>query len=295
MRIRFWGVRGGVASPGKGTADVGGNTSCVEVRASSGALIVLDAGIGLYWLGRSLLAGPHGRGQGEVTIFLARTHWDHIQGIPFFVPAFLPGNKVHIHGGAHAGHDLRSILEGQMREAYSPIVSLANMPSVASVHDIAPGKVLEAGGVTVRCHLTKHEKHQAVSVAYRLEEEGRSLVYVTDVEYPKGVPPAETVAFARDCDLLVHEAFYTDDERRRGEGGIVSACPPISRLGHATFGEATELALRANAKKLLYSHHHPDRDDDAILRAVDGERVRVVARKASLVVDTAREGVELSV
>jgi phosphoribosyl 1,2-cyclic phosphodiesterase len=242
-----------------------------------------------------LLAGPHGRGQGEVTILLARTHWDHIQGIPFFVPAFLPGNKVHIHGGPHSGHDLRSILEGQMRESYSPLVSLSNMPSVASIHDVDPGKPIQAGSVAIRGHVIRHEKEQAVSIAYRLEEDGRSLVYVTDVEYPKGVPSAETVAFAKDADLLVHEAFFTDDERRRGSGGMMAAGPLAARTGHATFGEATELALRANAKRLLYTHHHPDRDDKAIQDSVDGERARVASRKSNLVVDTAREGIELTV
>src|SRR5579871_3945667 len=121
MRVKFWGVRGGLAAPGKATVDTGGNTSCIEVRTGTGALLILDGGIGLYWLGRSLLAGAYGRGQGEATIFLARTHWDHIQGLPFFVPAFLPGNKIHLYGCGHAGKDLRTILEGQMEEAFSPI------------------------------------------------------------------------------------------------------------------------------------------------------------------------------
>src|SRR5205823_3119025 len=103
MRVKFWGVRGSVSSPGRSTLGVGGNTPCIEVRTATNALVVLDAGIGLCWLGRSLLAGPHGRGQGETTILLSRTHWDHIQGIPFFVPAFLPGNKTHIYGAALSG------------------------------------------------------------------------------------------------------------------------------------------------------------------------------------------------
>lgn len=295
MRVKFWGVRSAIAAPGKKTVDVGGNTPCVEVRSASGALIVIDAGIGLYWLGRSLLAGPHGRGQGEVTLLLTRTHWDRIQGIPFFVPAFLPGNKVHIHGSPHGGRDLRSILEGQMRESYSPIVSLSNMPSVASVHDISTEKPFTVGGVSIRAHVARHDGDQAVSIAYRLEEEGRALVHVTDVEYAKGVPSPEIVEFAKGCELLVHESFYTDEERRRGVGAILAAMPPVARIGHATFGEATELALRSGAKRLLYTHHHPDRDDAAIQAAVEGERARLTARKSDLAVDTAREGVEQSV
>src|SRR5438105_12792363 len=107
MRVKFWGVRGSLTAPSADMIDTGGNTACIEVRTATGALLVLDAGIGLYWLGRSLLTQAYGRGQGEATIFLSRTHWDHIQGIPFFVPAHLPGNKIHIYGRGYAGRDLR--------------------------------------------------------------------------------------------------------------------------------------------------------------------------------------------
>jgi phosphoribosyl 1,2-cyclic phosphodiesterase len=297
MRIKFWGVRGGLAAPGDSTQDVGGNTSCIEVRTATGALIILDAGIGLYWLGRSLLAGPHGRGQGETTLFLSRTHWDHISGIPFFVPAFLPGNKVHVHGSPHVTRtktlSLRNILEGQMNEVYSPIASLTNMPSMASVEDVGSGKSIEVGGAVVRSRFMTRTGDAAVSVAYRIEEDGRSLVYVTDVDYPESGPDAETVAFARGADLLIHEAFYTQDERRKGAS--VAATPVLEKHGHATFAEATELALRANVKSLLYTHHHPDRTDVAIGAAVEGERATVRARGSKLPVDTAREGVEMPV
>src|SRR5262245_5392498 len=205
MRAKFWGVRGSVASPSRSTMGVGGNTPCIEVRTATNALVVLDAGIGLVWLGRSLLAGPHGRGQGETTMFLSRTHWDNIQGIPFFVPAFLPGNKTHIYGAALAGRSksmtLRAILEGQMRESYSPIVSLSNMPSITSVRDVIAGQTVEVGGVVVRPHLIAGQADETPSIAYRVEEEGRSLVYVSYVEYPRGGPDAATVEFARGADL----------------------------------------------------------------------------------------------
>jgi len=295
MRIKFWGVRGSVSSPGRSTLGVGGNTPCVEVRTATNALIVLDAGIGFHWLGRSLLAGPHGRGQGETTVFLTRTHWDHIQGIPFFVPAFLPGNRTHIYGAALDGRaksmTLRAILEGQMREAYSPIVSLANMPSITSVRDVIVGQTIEVGGATVRPHLLAHEGDETASIAYRVEEDGRSLVYIAAVSYPRGAPDAATVELAKSADLVVHDAYFTEDERRAPR---VEA-PTLQKGRHSTFGEATELALRAGAKKLLYTHHHPDRTDDEIARAVEAERARVRDRGARLDVDTAREGVEMGV
>lgn len=295
MRAKFWGVRGSVSSPSRATMGVGGNTPCIEVRAATNALVVLDAGIGLCWLGRSLLAGPHGRGQGETTLLLTRTHWDHIQGIPFFVPAFLPGNKTHIYGAALDGRaksmTLRAILEGQMREAYSPIVSLSNMPSITSIKDVIPGQTIEVGGLVVRPHVMKHEGDETASIGYRVEEDGRSLVYISDVSYARGIPDPETVEFAKGADLLVHEAYYTDDERRSPRPDP----PTLQRGRHATFSEATELALRAGVKKLFYSHHHPDRTDEEVARAVEAERARVRERGGRLEVDTAREGVEVGI
>jgi phosphoribosyl 1,2-cyclic phosphodiesterase len=295
MRARFWGVRGTIAAPGPTTIGIGGNTPCVEVRTATNALLVLDAGIGLCWLGRSLLPGPHGRGQGETTILLSRTHWGHIQGIPFFVPAFLPGNKIHIYGAALASEkksmSLRSILEGQMREAYSPIVTLGNMPSITSVRDVIPGQTIEVGGCVVRPLLMKNRGDEAPSIAYRIEEEGRSLVYMTDVDYVNGAPDAAALELARGADLLVHEAYYTEDERSARPAGP----PALRQQRHATFAEATELALRAGARRLFYSHHHPEREDDEILRLVEAERSKVRERGVRLDVDTAREGVELTI
>lgn len=294
MRIKFWGVRGTIAAPTRHALGVGGNTSCLEVRTGSNALIVIDAGIGLCWLGRSLLPGPHGRGQGETTILLSRTHWDHIQGIPFFVPAFLPGNKIHIYGAALSGRTksmtLRAILEGQMREAYSPIVTLGNMPSITSVRDVIPGQTIEIGGALVRPHIMKHEGDDAPSIAYRVEEDGKSLVYISDVEYARGLPDPATVEFAKDASILVHEAYYMGDERTTRPGP-----PTLRQPRHASFADATGLALRSGAKRLFFSHHHPDHTDEEIARAVDAERKRVREQGSRLDVDTAREGVELAV
>jgi phosphoribosyl 1,2-cyclic phosphodiesterase len=297
MRVKFWGVRSGLAAPGRATLGVGGNTPCIEVRTATNALLVLDAGIGLHWLGRTLLAGPHGRGQGETTIFLSRTHWDHIQGIPFFIPAFLPGNRINIHGAGLSNRTksmtLRAILEGQMSESYSPIVSLTNMPSIRNVSDVTPGKPIEVGGVTVLPRVVLRDGQDAESIAYRIEEEGRALVYVSDVEYAKGEPDPEIVAFAKDASLLVHEAYFTEDEQRKATEG--RGADPLRSPHHATFGEATELALRAGAKRLFYSQHHPDHDDATIEKAVLAEREKVKKRGSSLEVETAREGIELVV
>ena len=158
------------------------------------------------------------------------------------------------------------------------------------MRDVVPGQAIEIGGATVRSHALERAGDDAASIAYRVEEEGRSLVYLSEVSYPRGVPDAGTVAFAKDADIVIHEAYYTADERD-GKAGP----PTLRQPRHATFGEATELAIRAGAKRLFYSHHHPDHDDELIARAVEGERKNLHASGSRLEVETAREGVELAV
>jgi ribonuclease BN (tRNA processing enzyme) len=190
---------------------------------------------------------------------------------------------------------LRAILEGQMCEAYSPIVTLANMPAVASVNDVAPGEVVVVGGAKVRSHRVRATSGAAACFAYRIEDAGRSLVYVTDVDYERTPPDQALVDFARGADLLVHEAFYTEDERRRGVDRLVANSKSPDEGRHATFGEATALALRARVPRVLYCHHHPDRKDADVELAVENERRAIAAAGSSLVAETAREGLQVMV
>ncbi len=288
MRIRFWGVRGGMAAPSGVTTGVGGNTPCVEVRDSAGELLILDAGIGLYWLGRSLLAGPHGRGQGRTTLLLSHTHWDHIQGFPFFVPAFIPGNELAIWGG---GSDhIEAILEGQMNPTYSPIVSLTNLGAQVTFGELADHASVSVGRLTVR-HGTFANGPQQI-VGYRIEEEGRSLCYIPEVEHPaEGLAPVP-LELAQGVDVLIHEAYYTGDELNRGGLSLAGPSGPPAG-GHTSYRKATDLALAAGAKRLYYFYHHPDHDDALIDAAVAAERDRLAAAGSDLHVEAAREGVEL--
>lgn len=290
MRVRFWGVRGALATTEASSSGVGGNTPCVEVRDEHEALLVLDAGIGMYWLGRSLLAGPHGRGKGEVTILLSHTHWDHIQGFPFFVPCYIPGNKVSIFGGVTP--HLEDILEGQLNPVYSPIVSLTNMGASIQVRQLEHvDKDLEVGAMRVR-HMRVHNgPHDCVG--YRIEEGGRSLCYVAEVAHESKAFDAELLAFARGADLLVHEAYYTDEELAEGRMRSLAGDNAPRSQGHCSFGQATEFALAAGARRLYYFYHHPDHDDRTIEQAVARERARVAARGAKLELDAAREGTDI--
>jgi phosphoribosyl 1,2-cyclic phosphodiesterase len=289
MRVRFWGVRGALATTEAASAGVGGNTPCVEVRDEHEGLVVLDAGIGMYWLGRSLLAGPHGRGKGEVTILLSHTHWDHIQGFPFFVPCYIPGNKVAIYGGVTP--HLEDILEGQLNPVYSPIVSLTNMGAAIQVKQLEhEAGDLQVGDLRVRHTRVHNGPHDCVG--YRLEEGGRSLCYVAEVAHGPQFDP-ELLAFARGADLLVHESYYTDEELAEGRMQSLAGDDAPRSQGHSSFGQATDFALAAGAKRLYYFYHHPDHDDRVIEQAVARERARVAQRGARLELDTAREGTDI--
>jgi phosphoribosyl 1,2-cyclic phosphodiesterase len=290
MRVRFWGVRGAIAATAPQALGLGGNTPCVEVRDRNGYLVILDAGIGLYWLGRSLLTGPCGRGKGELTILLSHSHWDHIQGFPFFVPGFVPGNVVGVWGGGVAY--LEDILEGQMSPTYSPIASMSNMGATLTVGDLSKHDVLEAGAFKIRHADLRNGPHDVIG--YRLEEGGSSLCYVAEVSHPQdGLDPA-VVELARGADVLIHEAYYTNEEFAGPRPRLAGPNGPQA-LGHASFAQATDVAIEAGVKRLHYFYYHPDHDDATINKAVEAERKRVAEKGITMRIEAAREGLEFEV
>src|SRR5574341_1013034 len=214
MRIRFWGTRGSLAKPGPSTIRYGGNTSCVEVRAADGTLIILDCGTGAHDLGRSLMAsGVHPiRGH----LLITHTHWDHIQGFPFFAPLFVPGNEWDIYAPGGLGQRLEKTLAGQMEYTYFP-VTLAQLGAAIRYHDRAEGSFM-IGGVRV---VTQYLNHPALAMGYRLEAGGVAVVYSTDHE--PNAPPLEGasagalsvhgedrrhVEFLSWADLVIHDSQY---------------------------------------------------------------------------------------
>jgi len=291
MRVRFWGVRGAIAATQPDCQGTGGNTPCVEVRDSEGELIVLDAGMGLYWLGRSLLAGPHGRGQGSAALLLSHTHWDHIQGIPFFVPMFIPGNKVDIYGGGV--EHLENVLEGQMNPDYSPIVSLSNFGGTVKIADLQTHDQLEIGTLKITTQTYANGPHQIVG--FRMEEAtgGGALCYVPEVHYRDGVLNPDVIELARGAKALIHEAFYTNEELAQGGTSLAGPLAPKAD-GHSCFSQAVDLALAAEVEKLYFFYHHPDHNDATLEASLEAERERVKAKGATLELDLAREGREFS-
>src|SRR5688572_5869217 len=175
MWTKFWGTRGSVATPGPSTLKFGGNTSCVELRCDDGTLIVLDCGTGARGLGVSLMASGEKPLRGH--LLLTHTHWDHIQGFPFFAPLFVPGNEWDVYGPGGAGRELRAILTAQMEFAYFPI-ALDQLGATIRFHDLSEG-TLQIGGARVTA---RYLNHPAVTLGYRVEAGGVSVVYTADHE-----------------------------------------------------------------------------------------------------------------
>jgi phosphoribosyl 1,2-cyclic phosphodiesterase len=251
MRIRFWGVRGSIAAPGPDTASVGGNTSCVEVRCGQ-TLIILDAGTGIRRLGEGLIGDPRTGGI-DATVLLSHLHWDHIQGLPFFVPAYLPSSRLSIAGTAHGVMSLRDALAHQMTAPVFP-VRLAELAATIDFLEVRPGDSFDVGEAQVRA---VRLNHPGGVLAYRIEHEGRSVVYATDTEHYACVDPTLR-DLAEGADALIYDAQYTPEEYR-GDAGR-------SRVGwgHSTYVAAAELARAAGVGQLVLFHHDPTRSDAAV-------------------------------
>ena len=288
MKIRFWGTRGSVAKPGPTTLRYGGNTSCVEIRSVDGTLLVLDCGTGAHELGHSLMAVGEPASNGHLLI--THTHWDHIQGFPFFAPLFVPGNTWDIYAPGAIGQQLERTLAGQMEYNYFP-VTLAQLGATTRFHDLVEGR-FAIGGVRV---VTQYLNHPALTLGYRLESGGVVIVYSSDHE-PHAPNPAARLAgeppmhgedrrhveFLADADLVIHDAQYTVEEYPQKLG-----------WGHTPAEWAVDYAVAARARRLALFHHDPHRKDDAIDRLVETCRRRAGAAGSPLDVFAAAEGEEL--
>jgi len=289
MQVRFWGARGGIPSPiseaelqdkiktallgavGIDLTDreavdryverlpssvcstAGGNTPCVELRAED-ALFILDCGSGLRGLGQQLLKGEFGKGQGEANIVITHTHWDHIQGFPFFQPAYIPGNVLHFYSPYP---DLQMRFEDQQREVYFP-VPVDYMRSTRTWQVLDPAQAVEIAGVKVELILLSHP---GGAYAYRFSHNGQVVVYATDGEYHRmdTDSTAHYVEFFRNADLLIFDAQFSFEQ-------VIDA---KRDWGHSTPKMGAELAFRAGVKRLALFHHDPVATDESLWSAVE--------------------------
>ncbi len=270
MRITFWGVRGSIPAPGPNTVEIGGNTSCVELRVGK-AILVFDGGTGLRLLGKTLVREM----PLEAHIFFSHVHWDHIQGFPFFDPAFVPGNTIHLYGGNNVSRTLEETLAGQMDHPSFP-VHLSQMGATMHFHDLYESQVLhlDAGNGKKLKVTTGRGNHPNGVMAYRVDFEGKAFVYATDTEHYAVVDP-KLLRLATGADVLVYDAQYTPEEY----AGTAGTGGPKVGWGHSTFEEASKLAHAARVKHLVLFHHDPMQSDVAVREKE--KRARALFSKAT--------------
>ena len=268
LRVNFWGVRGSYPAPGAGTIKYGGNTASVEIRAGE-RTIILDAGTGIIPLGRELARTKQTR---EILLLLSHLHHDHTQGFPFFLPAYLPNVKLHIYGpdGTHAS--MKNVLERNQSSETFP-VKLCDMASSKDIQSVRESQVIvwdEEGvrvadsainvseeAVLIRIH--KSYAHPGGVYVYRITWRRKSIVYATDTEGYVGTD-RKLVQFARDADLLIHDAQYLEEHYR----GQLAGFPSTQGFGHSTMTMACEVAAAAEVERLVLFHHDPSYDDAVI-------------------------------
>jgi CheY-like chemotaxis protein len=289
VELRFWGTRGSIATPGPSTMRYGGNTSCVEVNTSTGRRFIFDCGTGARSLGAWLLANaPQPI---EAAIMLSHTHWDHIQGFPFFAPLFVPGNRFLVCGPHGSRGSLPDVLAGQMEYTYFP-VELSQLGASIEYLDLAEG-THEIGGVRVSAQFLNHP---AMALGYRIEADGASLLYLCDHEpyweslWRSGEEPGKLdsilhdrdrahALFMENADVVIHDSQYTPEEY-----------PAKKNWGHSTYSYVTGMAVAAGVKRLFLTHHDPTHND-FLLDEIEGRaRALAASLNSPLQVTCAREG-----
>ncbi|MFZ5468796.1 MAG: MBL fold metallo-hydrolase [Myxococcota bacterium] len=251
MEIRFWGVRGSVAASGSQVARIGGNTSCLEVT-HQGHRLILDAGTGIRGLGEELL---HAGQPVCATLLFSHLHWDHVQGFPFFTPAYLPTSQLTLYGPpAGTEGDLASVLAKQMEPPNFP-VPLSAMRARLRFSTATPGAPLEIGPFRV---LPFKVPHPQGCLGYRIDAGEKRFVYMTDVELSLATLTPQILSAMEGADALCLDAQYTPDEYRGASG------PSRKGWGHSTMIDAAQVACAAGAKRLFLFHHDPAHNDDTV-------------------------------
>ena len=245
MRVKLWGARGSTPTPERRNARYGGNTACIEVRLADDTLIILDSGSGLRGLGKSLL-GEYGDRPIQAYIFLTHFHWDHIQGIPFFLPLYRKGNTFLFHAVRRQGSELQATIEGQMANPYFP-VNMSAMGAVRHFFELQGGPIKVSEAILSSAPLN----HPQGCVAYRIDADGASFVLATDTEPGSPIHDRNVRELAHGADVLVYDAQYTPEQLANDKKG----------WGHSSWAEGVRIAQDCGVKQLLLFHHDPDSDD----------------------------------
>lgn len=297
MKLKFWGVRGSIPTPGKGTVQYGGNTPSIEVRLDNNELIIFDAGTGIRNLGDYLISNGESI---RASILITHPHWDHIQGFPFFKPAFVSGNELILIGTDREEIDLQHIIADQMKRIYFPI-QLNELKAKLKFKSIGEEEfsVYDAHVKTI------YVNHPGFTVGYRIDYKGKSLVYISDNEpfdresasrvtnfekivqekflSMKGDPNHRIVDFARGADIFIHDATYTPEEYVERVG-----------WGHSHYLFTLQLAKNAGVRHCILFHHEPNRTDAEVDMILQKCRNEIERNKLPFECSAAFEGQEIS-
>lgn len=289
MKLQVWGVRGSIPAPGPETNRYGGNTPCISVIDRMGHLCIIDMGTGLVPLGVALMQrslrveGDFTSGAGRATVLLSHGHWDHIQGFPFFSPVFIPGNHFRVYGNAKTASRVESILEGQMNPQFSPIYTLKNLGAEIEFEGLLDNQCFRISNFEI-CG-TQLPHGETTSLAFRLKEGSKSVVYASDVGYPIEGASDSIIDYYRGADLLIHDATYTPEEQENRR-----------HRGLSSYLDAARAAARASVGKLMLFHYDQDHTDGQVddnVRACGQELERLGAGQIEVI--GAREGLELEI
>ncbi len=298
MRVKFWGVRGSYPVPGAATNRYGGNTACVEICPPDGTPLIIDAGTGLRRLGQQLMRGPLGQGQGVAHLLISHTHWDHIQGLPFFAPLYVTGNTLKIYGPKR-GVELETLFCSQSDAPYFT-VRMSDVAAAISYEELKPGQVVQLGELQVRCASLNHPSR---ALGYRVSGPSGAVAYISDTapfdqilfretfigQRPANGPSGseeeqlramrrEVVDLCRGCDLVIFDTMFRPAEYR--------ARP---HWGHSTPDHALQILQEADVPTLVLFHYAPDHTDDDL-----DQILAEVRAGTSRQVLAAAEGLELS-
>ena len=289
MQIKFWGVRGSIASPGPRTVRYGGNTTCIEIRTDDKQLIILDAGTGIFPLSQTLLS------QMPVTanVLITHSHWDHIQGLPFFIPNFIPGNTLRLHGPYDpvSGKGVEEMMSVQLQYSYFPVRE-AELKARIEYVTVMPEQSMSIGSTTITPYMLNHP---VINLGYRIECQGKSVFFTGDHEPPYNIFSPEDDEYAE------YQSFV--DERQRsilsamqGVDVLIADCsyttqeyPAKQGWGHGTYDSSIQYAQSSGARHLFCTHHEPTRSDDQLEAVFDDVR-KDHPNLGNLDVRLAREG-----